>query len=108
MTTPTSRRELTVRGAAQRVGRAPETIRRWIWSGKLRARKRGNVYYVREGELDAVAAGSAVRSDQPARPGSTLSDWVREVEQWHSRSGFSNRGSAVELLLEDRAERAGR
>jgi excisionase family DNA binding protein len=108
MSTTTSRRELTVRAAAQRVGRAPETIRRWIWSGKLRARKRGNVYYVREGELDAVAGGSPASSQVLPRSGPTLSDWVREVEQWHSGSDFPRRGSAVELLLEDRAERAGR
>ena len=32
---------LTAREAAIQVGRAPETIRRWIWSGRLAAHKRG-------------------------------------------------------------------
>src|SRR5215468_5955848 len=107
MSTTTPQRELTVREAAQRVGRAEETIRRWIWSGRLGARKRGNVYYVREGELDAASGMPAAAAQRPPEPGPTLSEWVREVEQWHSRSGFAQRGSAVEILLAERAERAG-
>ena len=46
--------ELTVREAASRAHRSEETIRRWIWSGKLPAVKRGHVYYVDVARLDAL------------------------------------------------------
>ena len=50
---------LTVPEAAERAGRDPETIRRWIRSGRLRARKVGTQHVIEEEELDAVADGRA-------------------------------------------------
>jgi len=46
-----SEAELTVREAARLCGRNPETIRRWIWDGKLPARKLGNQLYVARDEV---------------------------------------------------------
>ena len=46
-----------MRETAQRVHRAEETIRRWIWTGKLPAHKRGNRYHVNEKDLEAIVAG---------------------------------------------------
>ena len=45
---------LTVPEAAQRAARDPETIRRWIRSGKLRARKVGTQHVIEETDLDAI------------------------------------------------------
>ena len=45
---------LTVPEAAKRVGRDPETIRRWIRSGKLRARKVGTQHVIEEADLEAT------------------------------------------------------
>jgi excisionase family DNA binding protein len=42
---------LTVREVARRVHRSEETVRRWIWSGKLPARKLGNQLFVEAAEL---------------------------------------------------------
>lgn len=42
---------LTVPEIATRVGRDPETIRRWIRTGKLRARKVGTQHVVEERDL---------------------------------------------------------
>ncbi|HEX9376244.1 MAG TPA: helix-turn-helix domain-containing protein [Actinomycetota bacterium] len=47
---------LTVPEAARRVGRDPETVRRWIRSGKLRSQRVGTQHLVDERELDALAA----------------------------------------------------
>lgn len=44
---------LTVPEAARRAGRNPETIRRWIREGKLRARKVGTQHVLEEADLDA-------------------------------------------------------
>lgn len=48
---------LTVPEAARRLRRNPETVRRWIREGKLRARKIGTQHVIEEEELDAMRAG---------------------------------------------------
>ncbi len=45
---------LTVPEAAKRAGRDPETIRRWIRAGRLRARKIGTQHVIEEADLEAV------------------------------------------------------
>ena len=44
---------ITVPEAARRVGRNPETVRRWIREGKLRSQKVGTQHLIDERELDA-------------------------------------------------------
>jgi len=51
---------LTVPQAARRAGRDAETVRRWIRSGRLAARKVGTQHVVEEADLDTVLAGDAV------------------------------------------------
>jgi excisionase family DNA binding protein len=48
---------LTVPEAAQRARRDPETIRRWIRSGRLPARRVGTQHVIEEGELAALLRG---------------------------------------------------
>jgi excisionase family DNA binding protein len=42
---------LTVPEAAKRVGRDPETVRRWIRSGKLRSQRVGTQHLIAEDDL---------------------------------------------------------
>jgi len=46
---------LTVPEAARRVGRNPETVRRWIREGRLRSERVGTQHLVDEEALDALA-----------------------------------------------------
>lgn len=46
---------LTVPEAARRTGKNPETIRRWIRSGRLRSQKVGTQHLVEEKDLDGLA-----------------------------------------------------
>ena len=48
---------LTVPEAAKRTGRNPETVRRWIREGKLRARKVGTQHVIEEQDLEAMQVG---------------------------------------------------
>jgi excisionase family DNA binding protein len=48
---------LTVPQAAKRTGRNPETIRRWIRQGKLRASKVGTQHVIEERDLEAIQIG---------------------------------------------------
>lgn len=45
---------LTVPEAARRTGKNPETIRRWIREGRLRARKVGTQHVIEEEELENI------------------------------------------------------
>ncbi len=45
---------LTVPEAARRVRRDPETIRRWIRAGRLRASKVGTQHVIEAGDLEAA------------------------------------------------------
>ncbi len=88
---------MDVREAAQYVRRSPETIRRWVWSGRLSATRQGNRLLVARADLDALM-GAAVTP--------TLSDWAATLP-----SGATG-PSAADLVLDDRragqADRAGR
>lgn len=95
-----------MREAARRVQRAEETIRRWIWSGKLPARKQGNSYQVRESDVDAIAAGVPSPRD-PSAPELSLGEWVARVKAWRAGNEVSPRGGAGQLVIDDRAERSG-
>lgn len=48
---------LTVPEAARRANRNPETIRRWIRSGKLSSRKIGTQHVIEEQDLEALLDG---------------------------------------------------
>ena len=65
-------RLLTVREVAFRCHRSEETVRRWIWSGKLSARKLGNQLFVEEGELGRIQPDlriSELKAEYQASPG---------------------------------------
>ena len=47
---------VTVKEAARKLGRDPETVRRWIRSGKLPARKIGLQLMIEEADLPGEAA----------------------------------------------------
>jgi len=46
---------ITVREAAAEYGRNMETVRRWIWSGKLPAQKLGNQLFIKRSDMQALS-----------------------------------------------------
>jgi len=48
---------ITVPEAARRLGRNPETIRRWIREGKLASHKLGTQHFIAEEDLQALTDG---------------------------------------------------
>jgi len=51
---------LTVPQAARRVGRNPETVRRWIREGKLPAHKVGTQHVIDEADLEVFGGSETV------------------------------------------------
>lgn len=76
---------LTVPQVARRTGKHPETIRRWIREGRLKARKIGMQHVIEEQDL------SAFLSDDDLLPvpkgwgnmwnGQPMPNWVRIIRQ---------------------------
>jgi excisionase family DNA binding protein len=76
---------LTVPEAAKRVGRDPETVRRWIRSGKLRSQRIGTQHLIEEEDLapfldgtDSLPLPEEWRFLPDGRP---QPDWVRLVRE---------------------------
>lgn len=80
---------LTVPRAADLIGRDPETIRRWIRAGKLRAQRVGTQHMIDEEDLDQiiVEAGSLPmpKAWRKTWTGEPQPDWVRIIRR--SRRG---------------------
>lgn|SRR5487761_1413882 len=88
---------LTVREAAGEAGRTPETIRRWVWSGRLTARKAGNRLVIDRGELSRMACPSVATS---------LAAWRDQLLEHRRTQPAARARSAVDLVLADRRHRS--
>jgi excisionase family DNA binding protein len=91
---------IDVSSAAVLVGRHPETVRRWVWSGRLSARRRGRQLLVARSEVQAMAGQDAVAS--------SLREWADRVRA--SRGSMPDAGSgrtASDLVIDDRSRRSG-
>jgi excisionase family DNA binding protein len=75
---------LTVPQAARRTGRNPETIRRWIREGKLRASKVGTQHVIEERDLQAIEPSEMLplperfRTTAWGEPMPNVAAWIRE------------------------------
>jgi hypothetical protein len=84
--------------AARRARRTAETVRRWIWAGRLPARKQRGRLLVALSDLDAlIGAGRA-----PA-----LSEVLAEVAAWRASLDLSPAVTAADLVIAERRDRWG-
>jgi len=93
---------LDVRETARLAGRTPETVRRWIWSGRLTARRHGNKLLV------ARHAVEDLTRDTGTPVAATLADWARSVEKQRRAGALGTAAagaSAADLVLDDRSTR---
>lgn len=83
---------LTVPEAAKRVRRDPETVRRWIRAGKLRARKIGTQHFIEEDDLVAVTRTAEMLPVPKSwgwdrtfdgKPMPNVVEWIRRSREGH-------------------------
>jgi excisionase family DNA binding protein len=79
---------MTVPEAAKKAGRDPETIRRWIRSGRLRARKIGTQHVIEESDLETVITEGAL----PVPPAWRIFESGRPQPDWTVAITRSRRG----------------
>jgi excisionase family DNA binding protein len=76
---------LTVVQAAHRVGRSPETIRRWIRAGRLRSERHGRRHLVHEDDLAVVVeeprSGGVPAEWRVFASGRPAPDWVNVIHR---------------------------
>ena len=90
---------LEVRAAADYVGRTPETVRRWVWSGRVSSVRRGNRLLVPRSELDGAVAPRHP-STPPVTP--SLGEWAARVPRRQSRATGRTAPTAADLVRVDR------
>ena len=103
----TTGQELSVREAARRADRSEETIRRWIWSGRLRAVKRGASYRIDARHLEEAIVEVEPEAARHARPALSMLEWLDKVAAWKAGlgTGAVPGASAADLVVEDRRGR---
>lgn len=72
---------LTVPEVAARTGYSPETIRRWIRAGRLRARKVGTQHVIDEADLAAVLETGGAREEPAAYVAAPPDDAVARLRR---------------------------
>jgi excisionase family DNA binding protein len=85
---------LDVQEAARYVHRTPETVRRWVWSGRITARRQGNRLLVARADLDRIVSPRA-------EPALDLAGWAALLPT----PAGSGSTTAADLVLDDRAGR---
>jgi excisionase family DNA binding protein len=91
--------ELDIAAAAEVAGRSAETLRRWVWSGRLRARKRGNKLLIARSDLDRLLGSSGIAGTL------SIADWVAAIESSGLKQGPRG-ATAADLVLEERRLRS--
>lgn len=89
-----------VQEAARLARRTPETIRRWVWSGRVTSVRQGNKLFLPKAEVEATGTTVAGGEQEP-----DLVSWLAMAER--ANRGVPGR-TASDLVLDDRASRADR
>jgi len=98
---------LSVRDAARISKRSEETVRRWIWSGKLRARKLGNQYFIDPADVGALLGQDAGSLEYLREPAAVYSPAPAKKEADMYRKDDARRWLTEVLALGDRVAAEG-
>lgn len=89
-----------VREAARLAGRTPETVRRWVWTGRVTAVKQGTRLLIPRAEILTKQPGEAASAGEAT----SLRGWAERARRAHQHPSGAGR-SARDLVLADRTGR---
>ncbi|MBA2303061.1 MAG: helix-turn-helix domain-containing protein [Acidobacteria bacterium] len=90
---------IDVRRAATLVGRHPETIRRWVWSGRLVGLRHGRRLLVAQADVESLARQKSVAA--------SLGEWAELARSMRPLPAARSSRSAADLVISDRRVRSG-
>lgn len=94
-----------VREAARRCNRNAETIRRWIWSGKLPAEKLGNQLFIKESALERYCKETMVEPYQAEKKEDFLERAIDLQKRIKARGGeLTNAAEIIRKMREERMD----
>ena len=99
----TDKELISVREAARICGRNAETIRRWVWDGKLPAEKLGNQLFIKRSALDSYCRETATKQYQAKKKEDFLERAIQLREKMKARG--VKPVNAAELIRQMREER---
>ena len=85
-----------VQEAASIARRDPETVRRWVRSGRLPAQRRGNRLLVSRMAVEELVGAGA------SRPRMSLAEWQSHVAAAQAVGDAASSSTAADLVLDDR------
>jgi len=91
---------ISVQEAATLASRTPETVRRWVWSGRLEARRQGRRLMVARDDVLRIS-GKPVSSGQAL----TLQEWATQSRRSRT-AAHGGATTASDLVLADREARS--
>ena len=103
MVIQTDEKLVTVREAAGECGRNMETVRRWIWSGKLPADKLGNQLFIKRSNLEAFCQSKGIKKKSSFAVIKFLAEAKALRERIRKRTGATF--DISELIAESRRRR---
>ena len=86
---------LSVREAAKECGRNMETVRRWVWAGKLPAQKLGNQLFIKKTDLASYCRETAVRKYEAKPKPDFLERAIALREKIRARNGITFDAAAI-------------
>lgn len=93
---------ISVREAARECGRNMETVRRWIWAGKLPAEKLGNQLFIRRSDLTAFYRKLNISKREPVAKSDFLQRALVLQSRIRARTGT---GFDITALIKESRER---
>ena len=76
---------VSVREAAKECKRTAETVRRWVWGGRLPARKLGNQLFIKRSDLTSVCREVGVNYEAKPKEAKPKADWFERAQALQER-----------------------
>ncbi len=103
MTTEAEDELISVREAARECGRNMETIRRWIWGGKLPAQKLGNQLFIKRNDFTSFCRETTAKQYHAEKKEDFLKKAKALRNKIHARTGeVFDAGAMIRELREER------